>query len=84
MLRRPLDTGQQLLCHPFHDGLQDRVLGGEVPEQRPLRQVHVAGNRCSGDVARVLGGGQLNDGLHGGGATLVGRQVFGSSRHGRF
>ena len=80
---RLVDAGQQALAHPGHAGLHDRILAREVPKQRPLRQAHALGNRGGGDVARVLPRGQVDQGLDGGRAPFVGREMSWAVGHGR-
>ena len=54
-----------------------------IPEELRLSgQLHLLGDGGGGDVAGVLRRGQGDDGLDGGGAALVGGQVFGQNRHG--
>lgn len=60
---RLVDPRQQARRHPFHHGLKDGVLGGEVPEQGALRHPHPLGDGPGGDVRRVLLRRQVDDGF---------------------
>ena len=50
----PVNSGQQTVCHPLHDGLPNGLFVRKVPKQRTLGQVHVLGDGRRGDLAGVL------------------------------
>ena len=54
-----VNSCQQTIRPPFHDGLPNSVFGREVTEQRALGQVHVLGDDRGRDLAGVI------DSLHG-------------------
>ena len=62
---QPVNSRQKTLGDPFHDTLPDRVLGGKVPEQRPVRQLHPRRDCRGGDVFGVGAGGEIYRRLYG-------------------
>ncbi len=77
----PVDAGEQAIGDPPHDRLPDRVLGREVAEQCALCQLHVAGDRCRGDVAGVSFGRQSHHGFYGDLSTCFSGKMPGGHGH---
>lgn len=66
---------------PRHDGLEDRILRGEVLEERPQCHAHVPGNRGGRELARIVPRGKTRDRVDRGSAPFVGGEISGTSVH---
>lgn len=73
---RLVDASQEPISDPIHNRFEYGFLAGEVPEERPLGDAHLLGNRRRRDVTGVLVGRQFQDSLNRNCAPLISREVF--------
>ncbi len=59
---RLVEYGAERLAHPGKDGEPDRLLVGEVPEERALRDADPVGDRLGGDRIRAALAGERQHG----------------------